>query len=71
MTRLAWIQLDSEPERYAMSSIFKADFDPTQNGSAVIVIPHNSFITLWCFQNSGSQTLLAQYGMPFLSITVI
>jgi hypothetical protein len=70
--RMSWLQLDNLSERYAMHCIQSVSVEPCQTGSVVIIIPHNSYLRLWCFQQTGSnKTLVALYGMPYLKITII
>ena len=70
--RLMWIQLDNLPNRYAMTCLNNGTLEPAQSASAVIIVPHNSFLTLLAFHNSGLIiNLLTNYNKPYLNITII
>jgi hypothetical protein len=70
--RLSWIQLDNETTRYAMSSFASTTSEPCGTGSEIIIVPHNSYLRLWVFQDSGfTLNLVGLYGMPYLKITII
>lgn len=71
-TRTVWVQVDDTAERVAMTTTRDATSDPSQSGSAIISVPHNSTLTLWAYQNSGfSLPLVAKYGLPCVQLTII
>ena len=70
--RMTWLQLDNGSERYAMECQSGTTAEPSINGSAIMIVPANSFVTLWTFQQSGFElSTIAQYGTPYLSICII
>jgi hypothetical protein len=70
--RMSWIQMDDSSNRYAMSCYASVNTEPCSTGSAIIVVPHNSYLRLWVYQNTGFQlSAVAQYGMPYLQIVII
>lgn len=71
-SRMSWVQLDNNFQRYAMCNFQSVALEPSISASAVIVVPNNSFLRLWVFQQSGSnRTLLTTYDMPYFNICVI
>lgn len=70
--RMAWVQLDEGTARYAMSCHGSTSNEPCTTGSAIIVVPNNSYLRLWVFQNSGFvYTAVANYSIPYLQIVII
>lgn len=70
--RMSWIQLDAGNERFAMECQGSTTDTPTMSNCCILRVPHNSYITLWCYQNTGfSLTAIAQFGMPYINICII
>lgn len=70
--RMSWIQMDESSNRYGMICFNSTNTEPTSAASEIIIVPHNSYLRLWVFQNTGFVlSAVANYGMPYFKITVI
>ena len=70
--RMTWVSLDTGTQRYAMECQSGTTAEPSVNGCGIIIVPPNSYLTLWTFQNSGFEIqAVATYGLPYFQITII
>lgn len=70
--RLAWIQVGEAAQRYGFESQTGTAFEPGISNSAIVRVPPDSYITVWCYQQSGlALQVLAMHGTPSISICLI
>ena len=69
---MAWIQLDNGTARYGMESQGSTNAEPSISNSVIMVVPADSFLQLWVYQNTGFDlSVNAVHGTPSITITVI